>query len=116
MLAGVEAFANIITGFWLAAIPSLIFMGTGTWTLVQPENITARVVNFWTWAIMYGIGLIATVFVCIFGAAFLGGSGLLVWFWIFVALAVFLAYIALGVAWFYIEEGKDNNDGAYSKA
>ena len=41
------------------AVPSLIFGCTGLWTLIQQENVTARVVNFWTWAIMYGLSMLA---------------------------------------------------------
>ena len=64
---------------------------------------------------MYGVGLILCLIVGLFSSSLLP-SGFLLWFWIMLAVAALLAYLALGVAWYYIEEGKDQNDGSYTKA
>ena len=67
VLALIEGVIQLCSGWGVAAIPSLIFGGTGLWTLLKPENATARVINFWVWAVMYGIGMIVFAILLVLG-------------------------------------------------
>merc|ERR1711934_1117985 len=107
VLAGIEGVLLLCSGqegALLSAIFSFLFMGTGLWTLLAPENNTARVVNFWVWAVTYGIG------------SFSGSGGIIFAWWVAFGLQLLFAYLILGVAWYWIEEGKDDADAGYSKA
>ena len=92
----------------------------GLWTLLAPENNTARVVNFWVWAVMYGIGIvfmaILTVMLTFGIGSFSGSGGIIFAWWVAFGLQLLFAYLILGVAWYWIEEGKDDGDAGYEKA
>ena len=106
-IAALEGIFLLIGGGVGASILSFVFAGTGLWTLLAKENTTARVVNFWVWAVMYGIGIIAVAFLTIvltFGASDVDGvGGIIAAWWIALALQVLLSYWVLGVAWYWIE-------------
>merc|ERR1711934_141235 len=123
VLAGIEGVLLLCSGqegALLSAIFSFLFMGTGLWTLLAPENNTARVVNFWVWAVMYGIGIVFMAILTImltFGiGSFSGSGGIIFAWWVAFGLQLLFAYLILGVAWYWIEEGKDDADAGYSKA
>ena len=120
VLAGLEGISLLIAGALVSSIFSFVFMGTGLWTLLAPENTTARVVNFWVWAIMYGIGVVAVgilVIVITFGIGDISGAGGIIFaWWCVFALQLLLAYLVLGVAWYWIEEGKDDEYNGYEAA
>ena len=94
-----------------ACLPSLIFVVAGIVSVVS-GNPTIRVVIFWVWAVAAGVGFVIFLLYLILSSALLGP--LLIPMWLFFALIICpLIYLELGIAWYYIEEAKDNEDSEY---
>ena len=118
MLSLLGALSEISGGNWLGAIPSLILGMTGLWTLVQQDNAKARKVNFWSSAIIYGVGMLAFLLLLIGGT--IGSSDIstqrLLGFWMFFGISLLFVYWVLSIAWFWMEGSKVDNDNDFSRA
>ena len=56
ILCTIDATFRLFSAYWYTAFGSLIPAVLGFWTLVSKDNMTARVINYYVWLVIGGLG------------------------------------------------------------
>ena len=113
MLAGIEGVWRLIDGYPLYSIPSFTFMLTGILALLSLSKKN-RTVTFWTWTVLYVLGLLLFMLFLVFSGDILAKAGIQTTAWLmFLLIGLPLSYFVLGIAYFFKEEGKSANDDKF---